>query len=974
MKSVTAVLSLLSLAARRLWHQRLLMACLLAGLIAAVGLLAGIPLYADAVQNRLLQGELTEAGTYRPPFAFLWRYVGAWNGDITWDAYQPINSYLTEQATGIIDLPLAAQTRGERQPTVAGRTIRHVATAKLRLFPGAGASFNQNEPLLWANLGFITNLAEQIELVEGTYPAETASSANIEVIVSRSTADQLGLQVGEVYTLFGAGDNSRLPLQIVGVWQPHDRTAPFWFYQPDAFAEMLFTSEGQFAQQVAPVLADAVSTAVWYQLYDGGRIRPATVDRFLQNVTIVEARATALLNGTTLDASPVSALQNYGRSNNLLTLTLTIFSIPLIGIILYFISLIANMVVGRGASEIAVWRSRGTTRGQVVGVYLLEGLLVGGLGLAGGLWLALQIARLMGRTRTFLDPAILTPSTGSGLGSGELTPVLSGTAVSYALIGVGLALLALLIPALLAAAHTIVTMRWQQARSLLAPAWQRYFLDVLLLVPPFYGWYQLERQGTISLLGGGRDPFANPLLFLVPILFCFSLALVALRLFPLLIGGLAWLAEKLPGTTLLLTLRQLARATAQYTGPLLLLTLTLSLASFTASMAVTFDDHLTDQIYYQTGADLNLAELGENTEQDNQQPGGLGQPAQPPTSANDDEPRWLFLPVTDHLLVDGVQAAARVGEYTAVSSIGGRQQSGRILGIDRVDFARVAFYRADFAGNEALGGLMNRLAVQRDHILVSRAFLARNSLQVGDPLRLTIGAAGEFAEAQFTIAGPLDLFPTQYPQDGPFFVANLDHLHEALGGTYPYNVWLQTDSAVPASEIVDGVRQLGFAVITAQDARDRILQEQTRPERQGLFGLLSVGFLAAALLTVLGFLVYAVVFFRQRTIQLGMLRAIGLSVGQMAAYLAGEQAVLIAAGVGLGTGLGVWASRLFIPFLQIGEGKTAVTPPFIVQIAWEQLGTIYALFAAMFIIAVLVLIALVARMRIFEAVKLGEAM
>ena len=54
-------------------------------------------------------------------------------------------------------------------------------------------------------------------------------------------------------------------------------------------------------------------------------------------------------------------------------------------------------------------------------------------------------------------------------------------------------------------------------------------------------------------------------------------------------------------------------------------------------------------------------------------------------------------------------------------------------------------------------------------------------------------------------------------------------------------------------------------------------------------------------------------------------------------------------------------------------GNTAVTPPFIVQIAWEQLGTIYALFAAMFVIAVLILIALIARLRIFEAVKLGEA-
>ena len=67
MQLATAVFSLFTLAARRLWHQRLLMACLLVGLIAAVGLMSSIPLYTDAVQNRVLQGDLTEAGTHRPP-------------------------------------------------------------------------------------------------------------------------------------------------------------------------------------------------------------------------------------------------------------------------------------------------------------------------------------------------------------------------------------------------------------------------------------------------------------------------------------------------------------------------------------------------------------------------------------------------------------------------------------------------------------------------------------------------------------------------------------------------------------------------------------------------------------------------------------------------------------------------------------------------------------------------------------------
>jgi putative ABC transport system permease protein len=961
MPGLAPILSLFSLAARRLWNQRLLMLCLLLGLVAAVGLLSSIPLYADAAQNRLLQGELenadtaseTEAATVRPPFSFLWRYIGAWHGNVAWDKYGPDDAYLVEQAPAIVDLPLETQ-------------VRHVATDKMRLFPSEDAAFVPDEPLLWASLGFVSDLEAHIQLVEGEFPTEGAPGDPVEILVSRTTADLLGLQVGEHYTLFATGQaGAQIPVRIAGVWQAGDAGDPFWFYQPDAFDEMLLTSERAFVDQVVPTLETPVATAVWYQIYDGSRVRPATVNGLLENVTVVEARVTVLLNNTTLDVSPVPALQSYGKSASLLTLVLTIFSLPVIGLVAYFISLIAGMVVRRGQSEIAIMRSRGISRRKIVNLYLLEGLLLGGLGLAGGLLVGRWMAQLMSRTHTFLDPGILTSN-----GSQPMAIVFTPTSLAYALVGVALTLVALLVPALLVAQHSIVTLRWEQARALLAPVWQRYFLDLILLVPPFYGWYQLAKQGTISLGAGGNDPFSNPLLFLVPVLFCFSLGLLFLRFFPLLMKLLAGLAAWLPGTTLLLTLRQLARSTTQYAGPLLLLTLTVSLATFTASMAVTLDEHLWDQVYYQVGTDLNLAELGESTEETTT----VTLPGQETTTdtTSEDEPLWLFLPVSEHLDVPGVEAAARVGDYSATANIGGRQQAGQILGIDRVDFPGVAFFRPDFAYNESLGELMNRLAVASDGILVSSSFLTQQGLTVGDPLRLTVGAAGDYAEVSFTIVGSLGLFPTLYPQDGPFFVANLDHIHNALGGTYPYDVWLATDTAADSDTIVEGVRDLGLVVVTARDARETIAAEQTRPERQGLFGLLSVGFIAAAVLTVIGFLVYAVVSFQRRFIELGMLRAIGLSTRQMAAYLAGELAALILTGVTLGAGLGVWASTLFIPYFQVGSDKTALVPPFVVQVAWQQLGVILVIFGAMFVVAVAVLAVLLSRMRVFEAVKLGE--
>ncbi|MDD3828221.1 MAG: FtsX-like permease family protein [Anaerolineae bacterium] len=968
----STLLSGLLLAARRLWNQRLLGLCLLAGLVAAVGLLSSIPLYADAVHHELLRGELTEAGTYRPPFAFLWRYVGAWHGDVTWDSYRPVDKYLSEQAAGAIGLPLES-------------LVRHVKTGNLRLFAAEGSgAFANREPLMWTSVGFVSGIEAHIELVDGGLAA-FQEGEGVPILVTQSLAERLGLQTGERYVLFGDGQ-AQVPVTIAGIWRPLDPTDPFWFYQVKYFDDLLLTSEEMFVEGVVPALNAPVSQAVWYQAFDGEQVRTAAVDDLLARISTVRSRATALLADTSLDASPVDALESYRQSASLLTVVLTMFSIPIVGLLLYFVSLIAGMVVRRSQGEIAILRSRGTTRGQIALIYLLEGLLVGVLGMAGGLALGRRLAALMGQTRTFLDPAlfgsVLLPGSPLSAGStgepGSLSVVLTPTAVWYGLLGVALAVLALLLPALAASRHTIVTFRWERARALLRPVYQRYFLDLLLLALPLYGWYLLTKQGTIApiyqstnLPISQSDPFSNPLLFLVPALFCFSLALLFIRFFPLVMGALAWLASQLPGTALLLTLRQLARAAGQYTGPLLLLALTLSLAAFSASMAVTLDDHLADRVYYQVGADLNLAELGESTEQP-EQPGLFGGAAA--SDAPDNQgPRWLFLPVSEHLQVPGVLAAARVGDYSAASNLDGRQQPGRLLGVDRLDFASVAYYRPDFASGESLGGLMNRLAADPAHVLVSRNFLARYGLSVGDPLRLTVGAAGEFHDVQFTVAGPLDLFPTLYPQDGPFFVANLDHVYQGLGGTFPYDVWLATDPAVPAGEIVAGVRDLRLAVVSSSGARDLIAAEQTRPERQGLFGLLTAGFLASAVLTVLGFLVYAVVSFRRRFIELGTLRAVGLSVGQMAAYLAGEQAILILTGAGLGTVLGVTASRLFIPYLQVGAGKTAQVPPFVVQIAWQELLPIYYVFGAIFLAAVAALIVLLLRMRIFEAIKLGEA-
>jgi putative ABC transport system permease protein len=107
--------------------------------------------------------------------------------------------------------------------------------------------------------------------------------------------------------------------------------------------------------------------------------------------------------------------------------------------------------------------------------------------------------------------------------------------------------------------------------------------------------------------------------------------------------------------------------------------------------------------------------------------------------------------------------------------------------------------------------------------------------------------------------------------------------------------------------------------------------------------------------------------------ELGVLRAIGMSTGQLARLLICEQALVIGIGCAIGTALGVLISRLFTPFLQVRTGAFPDTPPFLPLIAWNQIGLFYAAAAGLLLCTTGATLALLWRMRLFEALKLGEA-
>ncbi len=317
-------------------------------------------------------------------------------------------------------------------------------------------------------------------------------------------------------------------------------------------------------------------------------------------------------------------------------------------------------------------------------------------------------------------------------------------------------------------------------------------------------------------------------------------------------------------------------------------------------------------------------------------------------------------------------AAICVARSSVDATVANRRTTATFVGVDRADFAQIARWRDDYA-SESLGALMNRLADDPSNVLVSTDFAARQGLRVGDKISLQMNDLEEAHQVPFIVAGFVRLFPTVYPDEAPFIVGNLDYAFEQQGGQYPYEVWLRLRDGTTARAVGVGAADLGLKISPESYAPTDISVEQDRPERQGLYGLLSVGFVAAAARTALGFLFYSLLSFQRRFVELGTLRAIGLSTGQLSALLGWEQALLIGVGMLGGTLIGVSASLLFIPFLQVRGGQHPQTPPFVVQIAWGQIGIIYLVFGVMLMGAILLTIGLLRRMKLFQAVKLGEA-
>ncbi|MHA6484696.1 ABC transporter permease [Paenibacillus sp. strain BS8-2] len=960
---------------RKMWNTRWLTLSTMAGLIMAVAFATSIPMYADGALKRVVTQSLQEKSVGMPAGSLLMRFQATPGEATNLTALGELERYIKENVPADIGF-----TYDTYQQSYSIRSSDVVPEDPTKVDAG------RNRQL---SLMSMSELSKHGEIAQGKWFDEAAGNGDIiEAVMLEEAMYRNDIHIGDVfeYPVYG-GLNLTLKVKIVGAFNPIDSADSYWYQGLEGLLGTLQVSEATFHKVLLEKYKIPLHNGGWYYAFDLSEVKTSQLSPLGRTLERLNIELYQRMKDTRVEISFASTLTEFRKQSLQLQTLLFTLAAPMIAMVFYFIAMNARQSLDKQRSDIAVLRSRGAGTRQIIWIYLLEGLLLGAVALATGPFIGWFMAKSIGSANGFLS-FVNRKSIPVGFSTEAI--IAGGAAVL-------LAILATVIPAVIYARSSIVSYKQELARSDRKPAWQRWYLDVLLIGAAGYGWYMFNERQMLTFQTGMTTDQLNvqPFLFFVPALAIFALGLFFLRLFPWLLKLFNWLGRKFLPVPLYLTLTQLSRSSKGYYPLMILLVLTLGLGVYNASAARTIDLNSTERTLYKYGSDVIIQTVwdgtaivtppsgggngggngnggggnggganggGGNGGGGNGGGGGGGNGGSVPTGILYNEP-----PFEIFRSLDGVEAAARVLKTKGNVVISGKSiGQGNVLGIDNKDFSEVAWFRDDLYPVHPFQYLAN-LGLAEHAAIIPTGVAEKYQLKLGD----TISVGFPEGMIEFSVFGILPYWPSQYPDKSPFIITNLDYIYDQLP-IMPYEVWLKMEPDALVAPIVEKLQKEGIELASVDDVRTELITQSKHPTRGGVFGILSLGFLVSVVITLAGYILYWFFNLSGRVVQFGVLRAMGLSRKQLTGMLLLEQLFTAGLAIGLGIAIGKIVSKIFLPFLQTADNVEETVPPFRVVFEASDTNQLFYVVGFMMSVGALLLFLHIRRLRVHQAVKMGE--
>ncbi|MCH7745123.1 MAG: ABC transporter permease, partial [Chloroflexi bacterium] len=261
--------------------------------------------------------------------------------------------------------------------------------------------------------------------------------------------------------------------------------------------------------------------------------------------------------------------------------------------------------------------------------------------------------------------------------------------------------------------------------------------------------------------------------------------------------------------------------------------------------------------------------------------------------------------------------------------------------------------------------------------LASKTFLKETGHSLGDEFEVSV----QGHRIPVRLVDTIDFFPTLNTFTKKFLLADLAsvisyaNLEATSAELRPNEIWLTTNlNGSTRAELLDTLENdPPFSSRIVHDTVQSLADSQVDPLVQaGWRALLFIAFSTVLVLSGLGFLVHAYVSFRSREMEFALMRTIGFSMRQLIALVWLEQALIIFAGMALGTWMGGRLGAIIMPFLSNDDQGSQVLPPFILEVSWGTLLITYAIMALVFALIITGMIWFVRRISLQRILRLGE--
>lgn len=919
-----SVLSLISLALWRERQHRFLLLMMSTGMVLTVMLVCMVPLLTTVMQTAALQNVLT-ASPESSELALRANALGLSSSTLGTG-----NQFARSIVQDALKQYLAGQPRVEIQTPD---------------FPiGLSATPTYYDTSVRLDGDALQEAAKHVTLLQGRLPQTT--STNVEVALTPETAMALHVHVGStftlVYTFYTTPISNFVPitndqiftqqmrLDVVGIFKvrPNDT---FWHgnnFQPEFISRLwhytALTSNARllalFDQMASAHSTDAVyfqpetfANLHWYYNLDPKRVSLDHLDDLIHQLATTQNAVAQTNSSVQADAQPT--LQQFDLQSSLLTTSLTqstlerlrshfsveripviILALQLVGLLLFFIGIMVELLVEQQTALLAVMKSRGASDGQMLSSHILQcgmlcllALIIGPL-LAYGV--ASSIEQRIGQNALHV------------LATNPLPDIFNIR--WYALGATCVMLVVMLIALYRASRNVVVTTR----RSF----WQRLNLDIVAAIIALTGYGMAVYLTNISglLTVQTQALVSTPIALIAPVFLLLAAVLLFLRFAPVLFRLASRLAARSRGAIGLLAVAHLARSPRQSTRMTLLLALTTAFAIFTLIFSASQEQRAVDISAYQVGADFS---------------GNI------PATA-----KLLSLAQETRLYqsIPGVRAATvgTMEEETAGASYA--LLPLEIRAIDPGTYAQATIWPSSNTA-QPIRSLLAQLVAQRQTALRQGYIPAIVDSVTWNALNLHIGETFNVhvqstlvKNIRYVALAEVQNIPTLNGSTGGDVGANLlsgnmlvDYQTFAaiqkqflnINPSVNY-VWLQTtDNPTALAHLRKTLHTSDVGLDNLNDRRALLATMQSDPLYLNLVILLTLGTIAVLLVTLIGNLLASWQSIRARVTQFVVLRALGTTPRQIVGIAIEEQALVYLLGLCIGTGFGLLLALTIVPTL-----------------------------------------------------------